>query len=212
MARRTITTTGHGRASRTPDLAEVRVGIQLTRPSATTARAEAATLMQQVVAAVLGAGVTPADARTAHVTVGPAWEYPADKPPRITGYQASNQLAVTVRDRDAVAQVVDEAVRAGATTVDGLEFRTGPALTAEAATEALAGAIADARARAQALAEEAGLSVGDVRSIEEVPPAGGGPQPMFARLEATAADTPVLPGTSEVEVAVRVVFELAARA
>jgi uncharacterized protein YggE len=85
-----------------------------------------------------------------------------------------------------------------------------PGLTAQASTEALAAAMADARARAAALAREAGLDVGAVRSIEEAAPVGGGPRPMFARMEmAAAADTPLLAGTSDLEATVRVEFELA---
>jgi len=213
MARRSvITTTGQGRASRVPDLALIRVGIQLTRPSAATVRGDAAEAMRQVVAAVQGAGIPVEDARTAQLSIGPAWEYPANKPPRLSGYQATNQLQVTVRRVDDIATVLDAAVGAGATTVDGIELLMSPALAAEASTEALTAAMADARARATALAREAGLELGAVRSIEEAAPLGGGPRPMFARMEMAAADTPVLAGTSDLEATVRVEFELTAPA
>jgi uncharacterized protein YggE len=209
MARRSVITSGQGRASRAPDLAVIRVGIQLTRPSAATARGDAAEAMHQVVAAVLAAGIPTEDARTAQLSIGPAWDYPANKPPRVAGYQATNQLQVTVSRMDDIATVLDAAVGAGATTVDGIEFRMSPGLTAQASTEALAAAMADARARAAALAREAGLEVGAVRSIEESDPVGGGPRPMFARMEmAAAADTPVLAGTTDLEATVRVEFEL----
>ena len=47
---------------------------------------------------------------------------------------ASSLLALL----DDIATVLDAAVGAGATTVDGIEFRMGPGLTAQASTEALA--------------------------------------------------------------------------
>jgi len=210
MSDRTIRTTGHGRASRTPDIADVRLGIQVSRPTAHVARADAATTMQAVVDAVLAIGIAPGDIGTVALSLGPAWDYPADGQPRITGYQLTNQLKVTVRNVDRVAetlaQVVDAAIGAGATTLDGVEFRVAPPGSAEAAREALAGAVADARARAEALASEAALRITGVLSIEEGSNAASPPQPMFARMEAKAADTPVLAGSSEIEASVSVAF------
>lgn len=202
-----IRTLGHGRASRPPDLASVRLGVHLTRPTAILARSAAAAAMGQVVAAIRGLGIADQDVRTALVSLGPAWDHPADGVPRITGYQAINQVQVRVRDPDLVAAVVDSSVEAGATAVESIDFDVSPALSSEAATEALAAAMADARGRAQVLAAEAGLVLGAVRSIEEWT-SGESPRPMFERMALAAVETPILPGTNEIEATVRVTFDL----
>ncbi len=204
----TIRTVGHGRASRVPDLATVRLGVQTGKPTASVAHAANAEQMQHVVAAVRSLGIADDDIRTANISLGPTWDHPADGIPRIVGYQASNQLQVTLRRLDQVAAVIDGAVAAGATTVDSIDFGTTARLAAEASTEALASAVADARARAEALATEAGLVVGAVRSIEEWTSAES-PRPMYARMEMAVADTPIMPGTNDVEATVRVTFDAA---
>jgi uncharacterized protein len=207
MSDRTIRTVGHGLATRVPDLADVRVGVQLTRPTAVAASTDEAAAMQRVIDALHGAGIADEDLRTAQLTIGPAWEYPPDGTPRLTGYQASNQLRVTVRRVDQVGAVVDLALAAGATTLDGIEFGLDPAVAADAARTALADAVADARARAEVVAAESGLRIAGVLTIEEHD-ADGPPRPMFARMEMAAADTPVEAGTSAIRAAVRVTFEV----
>jgi uncharacterized protein len=202
----TIRTVGHGRASRVPDLATIRLGIQTTKPTASLAHSANAEGMHHVVEAIRTLGIAEDDIRTANVSLGPTWDYPADGVPRSVGYQATNQIQVTLRRLDGVAAVIDGAVAAGATTIDSIDFGMTASLAAEASTEALASAVADARARAEALAAEAGLVVGGVRSIEEWA-SSEQPRPMYARMEMAVADTPIMPGTNDVEATIRVTFE-----
>ena len=51
---------------------------------------------------------------------------------KIIGYQVNNEISVVVRDLTKVGTIVDTAVTAGATSVDGIDFRVanqGPAET-----------------------------------------------------------------------------------
>jgi len=206
MDDRTIRVIGHGHARRVPDIAEVQLGIQVTRPTASTARDDGAALMDRVVAAITALGIAPAELRTAGLSLGPTWEYPADRSPRLAGYQLSNRLAVTVREAARVAAVIDAAIAAGATTLDGVVFRVAD--EAAAAREALASAVADARARAETLAAAAGLRVTSVISIAEGEPSPEPPTPLLASAE-VGLDTPVLGGTSGIAAAVVVMFAVA---
>lgn len=208
MARRTIVTVGRGRSSRAPDRAEVRVGIQLTRPTATSARTDAAAGIAGVLAAIRGLGIDDGDIRTAQLSLGASWEYPPSGKPTLAGYQATNQLRVIVHDLDRVAALVDAAIGAGATTLDGVDFGLTDAAMQAASVEALNGAMADARAKGDTLAARAGLRIGGVLRIEERAGGAAGPLPMYRMMEASAADTPVMAGTSEVEAVVHVAFEV----
>jgi uncharacterized protein YggE len=203
----TIAVNGTGRASAVPDQAIVHLGVQVTRPTAAAARGEAATTMASVLEALLGAGIERADVRTETVALTAAHEYPPNGPPRRTGYEVTNRLAVIVRRTDVVATVVDAAIAAGATTLDGLELRLSDPAPVEA--EALRAAIADAGAKAEAIAGTLGARVGEVRSVEESPPPPV-PGPMLAaRMEMADTSTPIEAGRSEVVATVRVVFGLA---
>ena len=81
-------------------------------------------------------------------------------------YSASNSVAVTIRDTARTGAILDAAVNAGANEVWGVSF----AHSDEAALRRRARdlAVADARARAEALAHAAGVTLGAVISIEEV--------------------------------------------
>jgi hypothetical protein len=117
-----------------------------------------------------------------------------------------NRLAVIVRRVDQVAAVIDGAITAGATTLDGLEFQLSDPAPVEA--EVLRAAIADARAKAEVVAESLGARIGEVLSVDGSPPPRG-PGPLLARMELAASATPIEAGRTEVVATVRVVLALA---
>jgi uncharacterized protein YggE len=203
---RTLTVHGTGRASVVADVAEVTLGVDLARATAREARDAAAEAMGAVVAAIRELGVDPADVRTTDLSLGPEIEYRPDGSSRRTGYRLTNRVVVRMRDPERVAEVVDAAVAAGATSLDGVAFRA--LATADARFAALQAAVADARAGAEALAAAAGATLGQVRSIREGLSASPLFAPRLATMEAKAADTPVLAGTSEVEASAEITWEL----
>jgi uncharacterized protein YggE len=207
--KRTITVTGSGRVVVVPDVADVRLGVSVTRPSVGEARQAAAETAARVLEVVTAAGVARADVRTATLQVQPEYEY-TDRAPRLKGQQVIHQYVVTVRSLDTLGRVIDEALAAGATTLDGVAFRTADPASAEAA--ARAAAVADARSKAEALAAEAGVAVGDVVSIAEAT-SGGVPRPLLLKARAMAmaeaAPTPVEAGSDEVVVSIVATYAIA---
>jgi uncharacterized protein YggE len=202
----TIVVTGTGRVSVEPDLADLRLGVSVARPTVDGARAEAASTMDAILAAVTGAGVERRDVRTTLLSVQPRYDYRDGKPPALTGYELANVVEVTIRDLARVGDVVDETLRAGATSMDGLSFRLADPAPAE--REARTRAMAEARSRADVLAEAAGLTIVGVSDIVEgglVPP----PMPR-AKAErmmlASDAATPVEAGSMEISVSVVVTY------
>ena len=90
------------------------------------------------------------------LSVQPRYDYRDGKAPALTGYDLANVVEVTVRDLGALGAVVDGALTAGATSLDGLTFRVDDPREAERA--ARTAAVGEARARADVLAAAAGLS------------------------------------------------------
>lgn len=203
-----ITTTGVGRVDRDPDLARANVSVEVTRETAAEARAVAAATAERVIAAVRAAGVASGDIRTASIDVNPAWDHRDGRSVRV-GFTVSSRLGVLIRDLDAVGSVIDAALGAGATGLDGVAFEL--AEPAQAAAEARSMAVLDARERAVTIARAAGGEVGQLIEIAEGEPIGPGPRPMLRAMAASAADvaTPVLPGRVEVVVSVVAAWELA---
>jgi len=199
---RTITVTGQGRALGRPDEAEVNLGVDFVRPTAGEARAAAAAAMTAVVAALGEAGVGPDDIRTTDLSLAAEIEYGPQGAPRRIGFRLANRVAIRVARTDDVARIVDSAITAGATSVDGVRFRVAD--PGEARRTALAGAMDDARAAAEAVAAAAGARLIGVRSIRETDGAAMPPGPRFALMEAGAVDTPVAPGLADVSATLEV--------
>jgi len=208
-ARGTIVVSGTGRVEVEPDMAELRLGVAVSRGSVEVARAAAAEAMTAILEAVVAAGVAPRDVRTTLLSVQPRYDYRDGASPTLVGYDLANIVEVTVRELPDLGVIVDAALSAGATSLDGLSFRIDDPRAAERA--ARLAAVAEARSRAEVLAEAAGVTIGGVADIVEGGPPPIWPVPMAAKmLRATAdAGTPVEAGTTEVAVTVTVTFRIA---
>jgi uncharacterized protein YggE len=129
------------------------------------------------------------------------------------GYVVTNAIDVRVDVMDRLGELLDEVVKAGATSVGGIRFDLKNRESVE--REALRLAVADARARAEAAAAGAGVRVVRIQSIEEQGTIDV-PRPMAMRLEmAAAADagpqTPVAGGEIEIVATVRLTAVIDAR-
>jgi uncharacterized protein YggE len=202
----TVTVVGHGSVIVTPDIATVIVGVQITKPTITEAQSEATTQMTAIIDAIKAAGVAEQDIQTSYYSVNVLFNYDnTGNPTEVVGYQVSNQVSVVVRDLDKVGSLLADVVGAGANTIYGITFGVEDPSGAE--SEARAKAVADARKRAEELAQAAGLSLGRVLTISEgTAPAIPYATSQFAGGKGAAA--PVQPGTLEVAVDVQVTFEL----
>lgn len=127
----------------------------------------------------------------------------------ITGYEVSNELTVLVRDLDTVDDVIDAAVEAGGDAIrfNGLSFSLEE--TAELEAKARSAAVADLAAKAGALADLGGVTLGNLVYLTEVvspPPGGFGAESLLAKASADfggRVSTPIAPGEVSVEVIVQ---------
>lgn len=120
-------------------------------------------------------------------------------------YTATNNVEVTIRNLDNAGKVLSAATNAGANQLYGIRFEIEEpaALLAEARKKA----VEDARARAERLAQLAGVKLGPVVSITETEGGGSGPVPMFAMAKMDAG-APVERGELTVSTTVHVVYAL----
>jgi uncharacterized protein len=205
-----IIVTGVGRVFVRPDVADVTLGVVVQRDTAQEAATEAANDMTAVIEALIALGIDEADIQTTQLSLNPVYDWNLN-PPRIMAWEANNLVRVTLRDVEQVGPAVDAAIAAGATSVQGVNFRVDDPTVAEA--EGRRAAVADARAKADLLAAEAGVTIVGVIGITEV--SANMPPPIyFDRMMAAegaamdAASTPVLVGESELQVSVNVTFEI----
>ena len=202
-----ISVGGQGQASGVPDQAQLSAGVTTVAASADAALAENARKMTAVFDALRRLGVPDKAIQTSNLSVQPQMaDTPNGAPPRIGGYQVSNQVDVTLDDTRKLGPAIDALIGAGANEINSVSFsiRDSEALM-QAARKA---AIADARKRAQTYAEAAGVTLGGVISIQE---SGGVVFPPNARIMSIApgfAATPTAAGEQSVTANVSVMFEL----
>ena len=197
-----------GRVARVPDVATIRAGVVSQAPTAAAALADQASRMSRVLAALRSAGVQPRDIATANVGLSPQYRYAENQPPQITGYQATNTVAIRFRDIGKAGSILDALVAAGANQIDGPELAID---RPEAALdEARLEAVKTARARADLYARAAGLRVRRIVSIAEAGVDAGSPRPpmVYARAASMDAKTEVAAGERDLTVTVQVRFLL----
>lgn len=198
-----------GEVSRVPDVATLRAGVVTQAATAAAASSENAARMARVVAALKAAGIAQRDIATASVSLSPQYRYTDGQPPAITGYQASNTVAVTFRDVAKSGPALDALVKAGANQIDGPQMSI--AQPEAALDEARAQAVTRARARAEIYAKAAGMRVDRIVAIgEQGENRGNQPRPpvVYARAMKADAETQVLAGETEISATVTVRFLL----
>lgn len=198
-----------GHVTRVPDIATIRAGVTTEAPTAAAAMRENAARMARILAALKRLGVAARDIRTDSVSLNPRYRYAEGQAAVVTGYQATNTVAVRFRDIAQSGAMLDVLVAEGANQIDG------PTLTIEqsevALDEARVSAIQSARARAALYAKAAGLSVDRIVSIAEgAANAGGPPQPpvLYARSMKDSGPTRIVAGETELSVTLSVRFLL----
>lgn len=200
-----IAVVGSGKVIVVPDQATVRLGVVIEKSTAKAARDAAAAAMTKVVAAIKALGINKRDIATSAVSLGPVYDHPQGSAPKIRGYQLQNIVTVTVRDLDVLSDVLDDAVTAGATSVDGVSFDVADRAAAEA--KAREAAVKDARAKADTLASGLGVRITGVSSVSESVSTPVWYERSFgAAAAAQDASTPVLAGTTDVVITVSVTF------
>jgi len=192
---RTISVSGHGTVTTVPDRASFDFTAEIRAPTAAAAIARAGDASGAIAAALKDAGVAAADLQTSQISLSPQM---TDDGTTIVGYAASTTLTAKTTIARAGA-VVDAAVKAGANGVSGPNLSRSD--EASLYDKALAGAVADAKRKAGALAAAAGLQLGGVQSLAES--GAQAPIPLAAKADFSAA---IEPGTQTVAADVTVTY------
>lgn len=204
----TLNLSANGSTRTAPDQAVITLGVQTEAPTAAEAMRLNAQKMNQVIAALKKGGLESRDLQTSNLNLNPQYVYQENLPPKLTGYQASNQVTITVRDLTKLGQAVDASVNAGATNIGGISFGLQNADKAEDA--ARMDAVKAVQAKADLYAKATGYRVARLVSLSE----GGGYQPeppvqMMAMARGKSYDsTPVEAGELKVQISINAVFEL----
>lgn len=205
-----IWVSGTGEVAVAPDIVHIRLGIEAQQETVTRAQSDAAAAMQRVMTALLSGGVAGEDIQTQSFSIRQVKRWDRDLEEEIVvGYRVSNDVLVKVREVGRAAALIDDVVVAGGDfiRIDGISFTVDDPTPFQ--VEARQEAMADAAAKAEELAELAGVRLGMATFISE---SSGGlpPVPVLAEMKvmSAAVSTPISPGEVEIRVTVQVVYEI----
>jgi uncharacterized protein YggE len=204
---RTITVTGTGKVTLTPDIAYISIGVNTQNASAKDAVAENNTQAQAVITALKGFGIAEKDIQTTNFSIYPQPQY--DSNGKQTGilYVVNNIVYVTVRDLTKLGNLLDSSVSSGANNINSIQFdvadKTG------ALSQARLAAVADAKKQADELTKATSVGLGTVQSISYYDSTA----PITveyakADMAAPAASVPVQAGSMQISTTVTIVYVL----
>lgn len=205
---RTIAITGEGQIKAAPDEAYLSAGVTTEARTAAAALAANTRAMNAVFETLRKAGIQDKDMQTSGFSVQP--QYSTDKgPQRITGYEVSNNVGVTVESLSTLGATLDALVSSGANNIGDISFgfHDPKALM----QKARAAAVADAMSKADVIAHAAGVSLGAIISINENSGSIDAPRPMYRMLAgavAQSAPAPVAAGQESLSDSVSITWEI----
>ncbi len=206
---RTISVSGVGKVSSTPDMATITFSTMGKGDNAGDAYNANNKEMAKLARAIKDAGISDTDLQTSNFSLSPEYKYNnVTRENTIVGYRATASLTVKVKNIDFVPNIIDAAVEGGATGMNGLFFGFNDPEGLQ--NDARKKAIAHARAKAELYAAEAGVIVGEVISISEAG-AAPAPRPMMMARSASmdmAEGAPIEIGENQLSASVNVVFAI----
>lgn len=198
----TITVVGTGTATAQPDQAVLDIGVEFPDMDVAAAYGQVNSTLASIVEALVALGVAREDIQTSGINIysEPYGEMNGVMQNR---FRASNRLTVIVRDLELIEEVIDSAVAAGANSIYGLQL--GIADTQALESQARAAALENARVRADEIAGNIGVTLGDVVTVIEY--SGSAPMPaLYADRAYGGGGTVFEPGQMSVSLSVQVTY------
>ena len=206
-----IWVTGQGEVTAVPDIATLRLGIEAQEVSVEQAQSKATEAMERVETALTKNGVANKDIQTQHFSIHKVTRWDSEKEQEVViGYRVTNIVTAKIRDIDKAGIIIDAVAEAGGdfTRIDSIGFSVDDpsAYYDEARQEALA----DAKAKAEQLAELAGVTLGKPTYISEGTQV---PRPIYQpgvayEEKVESVETPISPGEIEISLSIQIVYAI----
>ena len=164
LAETKITVNGTGEVCVSADTAIISLGVNARDKDVLKAQQQVNETIAAIRAALIEQGVKEENINTDFINIYPLYDYSNDQE-QLAAYNASSTLAIKVTDMESVGALIDVCFAAGANTLNGISFSASD--TEEAKTEAMKKAVADAKKKAEILAEASGLKITGIEIISE---------------------------------------------
>jgi len=161
---RYIRVSGSGEVAVVPDIAYINIGVHSEAEDVSSALEANNTQATKLTEALQAEGIEAKDIQTTNFNVYPQTRYDNMGQPVGTSYVVDNTVYITVRDLTKLGKLLDSAISAGANNIYGISFDIADKETVLAQARELA--IKDAEAKAKSVATVAGVTLGQILSID----------------------------------------------
>jgi len=162
---RAITVTGEAEIKVPPDEVILTLGVETWDKDLAVAKRRNDEIVTRVFKVAEGHAVAPQHVQTDYVSIEPRYRVGNYEPGDFIGYFVRKTIVITLKDITAFEELLSDALEAGITHVQGIEFRTSELRKHRDSARALA--IRAAREKAVALAGELDQEVGRPTDIRE---------------------------------------------
>ena len=205
---RNIAVSGTGKVYLTPDIATISFGVHNEDESATRAVESNNAQAKEVTDVLLEIGVEEEDIKFSNFNIYPEQRFDESRNQSSTIYVVDNTVFVSVRELNNLGAIMGSVVEAGANSIFGIQFDVAD--KTQALSEARKLAVDNAQGKAEELAQAAGVTLGEIQSINEF---GGVPVPVFegqggGGFEPTTDQMPVNLGQLSLTVEVSVTYHI----
>ncbi len=214
-----IWVSGEGKVSAAPDVALLRLGIEVQAATVAEAQSRGSEAMNAVMAALLEKGVEEKDIKTQQFSIQPVKQWIEEEgglrgrgKEIITGYRVTNRVVAKIRKIEDAGVTIEAVATAGGdlTRVDSISFTIDDPTPFNVQARELA--VADAQAKAEQLAELSGVTLGKPTFISLsspfVAPAFDMRGMGVAMAESAPGPPPISPGETEVRASVQIVYAI----
>jgi len=160
-----ITISATGEVYAAPDIAALTLGIQTDGKDVKTITQKNTETMNKIIDGVKGLGVDAKDIQTTQYSVSPQYNWTQDEGQVLEGYRITQNIDLKIRDFAKIGDILGVATENGANIVSDLRFSIED--EEKAKTQAREKAIAAAKAKAQIIADQAGIKLGDIINVYE---------------------------------------------
>jgi hypothetical protein len=208
---RTINVNGTGTVQMQPDIARVSIGVNTQDPDVSKALSENTAASKAIKQTLLDMGVAEKDIQTSNFNIYPQQQQNMPATPDTpagnqTVFVVQNTVTVVVRKLDSLGDILAAVVDQGANTMNGVTFDVEDSTASYA--EARQKAIEDAASQAQAIADAAGVKLGEINSIS----IGGNGSPVktveMAAGLGGGGSVPISGGTLTIQVTANLVYSI----
>ena len=164
LAETKITVSGTGETQISADTAVISMGVSARDKDVLKAQQQVNSVIAAIRQRLTDKGVPEENINTDYMSIYAIYDYSGDME-TVIAYSASSTLAVKVTNMEDVGMLIDEAFAAGANTLNGISFSASDTKAARSAS--LKEAVGEAKAKAEVLAEAAGLKITGMEIISE---------------------------------------------